>query len=258
MSSYDIRQEARQVLKNLPNKYNLFGVPIALTLLSGYLAGYINFRTQMVTMTGEYSADMAGVSPFPFLIDILLGLFTLSASYTILEVIRRKRDAVSYNDLTRTFNGTYLLHLFLIFLVRSLLLLPWFILIFVSAVFLGLGAGLENTALTLLGTIGLVVGFVFMIIKSYAYSQAELILFDRVEEGHELDPFAIIKESKTLMSGRKFDLFILQLSFLGWYILTALTFGLLTIYVLPYRLTAEAIFYDNLKTSTLPQEEEEA
>lgn len=258
MSSYDIRQEARQVLKNLPNKYNLFGVPIALTLLSGYLAGYINFRTQMVTMTGEYSADMAGVSPFPFLIDILLGLFTLSASYTILEVIRRKREAVTCNDLARTFNGTYLLHLFLIFLVRSLLLLPWFILIAASAAMTGLGVGMENSALSFLGAIGLIVGFVFMIIKSYAYSQAELILFDRVEEGRELDPFESIKESKALMTGHKFDLFILQLSFLGWYLLTALTLGLLTIYVLPYRLTAEAIFYNNLKTSTLPQELEEA
>ena len=53
-----------------------------------------------------------------------------------------------------------------------------------------------------------------------------------------------LKISMRMMRGYKADLFILGLSYIGWYILCGLTFGLLLIfYVGPYSLCAYAGFY---------------
>ena len=52
--------------------------------------------------------------------------------------------------------------------------------------------------------------------------------------------------SQELMAGYKLRLFWLQLSFIGWWILVALTFGLAAIYVVPYYNATMAEFYIEL------------
>ena len=49
-----------------------------------------------------------------------------------------------------------------------------------------------------------------------------------------------------MMDGHKMDLFALYLSFIGWFILVALTFGLLSFYVIPYLQMSLAVFYQNI------------
>ena len=56
-----------------------------------------------------------------------------------------------------------------------------------------------------------------------------------------------LKESMRLMDGHKLDLFILQFSFIGWWILNIITFGLACIYSVPYMAATEANFYEHLK-----------
>ena len=46
------------------------------------------------------------------------------------------------------------------------------------------------------------------------------------------------------MNGHKMDLFLFDLSFIGWHILSALTCGILYIYVMPYMYQARIIFID--------------
>ena len=55
-----------------------------------------------------------------------------------------------------------------------------------------------------------------------------------------------ITASKNMMRGHKWDLFVLDLSFIGWYLLAGLTFGILLIYVLPYHNAARTAFYLDL------------
>lgn len=251
MSSYDIREKARETLKHLPTKYQLFGLPTTLSLLFMF----VQFRETATVYSGYALAQTAyrGTSLFPQLIGFILSLLGLATTYTMVEVVRQKRDEVSYKDSLRTFSGRIFLHYLLLYVVRLLLLLPWIALCVGPAIMLfahiGLNSGHINSLYVSLSFICWIIGFVMLMIKSYAYSQAELILLDRMEDGKDLDPFDIFKESKTLMTGKKFDLFILHLSFIGWYILTGFTFGLALIYVLPYTTTADAIFYDQLRTT---------
>lgn len=49
------------------------------------------------------------------------------------------------------------------------------------------------------------------------------------------------------MKGYKGKRFVLDLSFIGWYFLVSITFGLLGIYVIPYYSAAQAHFFQALK-----------
>ncbi|MGN8773780.1 DUF975 family protein [Candidatus Weimeria sp. HCP3S3_B5] len=54
--------------------------------------------------------------------------------------------------------------------------------------------------------------------------------------------------SEAMMEGHKMEFFILQLSFIGWALLSACTFGILGIfYVAPWMATTNADYYDNLR-----------
>ena len=82
--------------------------------------------------------------------------------------------------------------------------------------------------------------FIPGIIKSYSYALAEFIS----RENPEKTATECLDESKELMYGHKMDLFLFDLSFIGWHILSALTCGILYIYVMPYMYQARIIFID--------------
>ena len=81
------------------------------------------------------------------------------------------------------------------------------------------------------------------IIKSYSYAMTFYIMKDHPE----MKKAEAITASRKMMNGHKMDLFILQLSFIGWILLSCLTFGILLIYVGPYMSATEAAFYEKLK-----------
>ena len=55
-----------------------------------------------------------------------------------------------------------------------------------------------------------------------------------------------------MTDGRKMDLFVLDLSFIGWGILSALTLNILGIlYVIPYQYAAKAFAYEEIKEEAL-------
>lgn len=51
------------------------------------------------------------------------------------------------------------------------------------------------------------------------------------------------KQSKQMMYGHRFQLFCLQLSFIGWDILATLAFGIGYLWLTPYKQAATAAFY---------------
>ena len=85
------------------------------------------------------------------------------------------------------------------------------------------------------------------IIKSYSYSMTYYILKDNPE----LKNNAAIEKSMQMMDGRKLDLFLLHLSFIGWAILCLLTAGIGFIFLIPYMYTAQAHFYEDLKMESI-------
>lgn len=77
------------------------------------------------------------------------------------------------------------------------------------------------------------------IIASYSYAMTGYIL----AEHPEMTAGEAIAASKELMSGNRWRLFCLHLSFIGWAILSALTLGIGSLWLNPYRNVSEAAFY---------------
>lgn len=82
------------------------------------------------------------------------------------------------------------------------------------------------------------------IVKAYEYRMIPFLLADNPQMTKE-EAFA---ESKRMMKGQKWRTFVLDLSFLGWYILAALTLGILGVfYVIPYVNQTNAALYETLR-----------
>jgi len=81
------------------------------------------------------------------------------------------------------------------------------------------------------------------IIKSLSYSMAFYILHDNPQ----ISPIDAITESKNMMKGYKGKLFVLYLSFTGWFLLAILTLGIGFLWLSPYVNLSVGNFYENLK-----------
>ena len=84
------------------------------------------------------------------------------------------------------------------------------------------------------------------IIKSYAYAMTPFIL----AENPNMSASQAIRASQELMDGHKSELFILDLTFLGWDLLAALTLNLGNIALNPYKNAAHAAFYRQIQAET--------
>ncbi|SNU08864.1 Protein of unknown function [Lachnospiraceae bacterium] len=88
------------------------------------------------------------------------------------------------------------------------------------------------------------------IIKSYEYRMIPYILADNPD----MDRKAVFALSKELMTGNKWKAFVLDLSFIGWELLSILTCGILSVfYVNPYIFSTNAALYEKLRYGNAAQ-----
>jgi uncharacterized membrane protein len=85
------------------------------------------------------------------------------------------------------------------------------------------------------------------IIKSFSYSMSMYILAEN--KGKSANE--CIRESMAMTNGHKMDLFVLGLSFIGWALLCGITFGIASIWVIPYMQTTYANAYKSLKPAAV-------
>ena len=82
------------------------------------------------------------------------------------------------------------------------------------------------------------------IYKAYEYRMIPYLLAD----DPTMTKDRAFSESKRLMNGQKWNAFVLDLSFVGWNILSALTLGILGVfYVAPYQVQTNAALYEKLR-----------
>ena len=245
MKASETRRKAREFLKTLSGKYQLFIVPIILAIL----AVSISYKETYTYNGTEFSITES----VPGIISILLALFLASASYAVLDVMRHKADHVEVGDNMRVFSNELFGKYVIIAIVKWFYIFLWSLLAFVGMILLVAGATAASSKdsnvglfVALLGFVLMIAGFILSIIKQYSYAMTTFVLYDAVADGTYDGPNSVISKSKELMNGNKWRYFCLQFSFIGWYILTGLTCGLLHFYTLPYTTTATLYFYEDL------------
>lgn len=88
-------------------------------------------------------------------------------------------------------------------------------------------------------------------IKAYSYAMTPYILKDNPEMKNN----AAIEESMRMMDGHKLELFLLDLSFIGWAILSILTCCIGFLWLTPYMNMARVNFYEDLKKASVEVKE---
>ena len=87
------------------------------------------------------------------------------------------------------------------------------------------------------------------IIKHYQYYMVKYIVADN----SKIDYKRALEISKQMTRGNKWNIFVLELSFLGWYLLGLLPFGLGIYFVNPYFEATKAELYLHLRNEALSQ-----
>ncbi|MTI68358.1 MAG: DUF975 family protein [Firmicutes bacterium] len=85
------------------------------------------------------------------------------------------------------------------------------------------------------------------IVKSYAYRMVPYLLSNNPYLGYK----RAVELSNEMTNGEKLDMFILDLSFLGWYLLGALALGIGVLFVMPYENATKAELYLYLQKKAL-------
>lgn len=209
----ELKRKAREELEgNWREVILLHIVPVLISvLLAGGIYGFdVRSIPRLINEQNETS----------ILVNFITSFLTIGISFTLLDMIRVQNYKINaLRDSFQVFSKKMFLPVFLIQLLQSLFIGLW------TLVFIIPG-----------------------IVKGYSYSQAFFIFKDKKEFGQEEYPTALecITESRVLMDGHKVELFWLHISFIGWHILEAFTFGIASLYVRPYLNMAEAVFYDRI------------
>lgn len=151
---------------------------------------------------------------------ILSTLFTVGISFTFLDWFRNPSMEIQPLKMgLQVFSKKYFLRVLLIYIISAIFTTLWTLLFIIPG-----------------------------IIKSYAYSQAYLIYKDRsnLSPNEKVSSLDCITESKNLMKGHKWRLFVLDLSFIGWGILSVLSLGIGLLWLLPYQNATKVAFYEDL------------
>ena len=81
------------------------------------------------------------------------------------------------------------------------------------------------------------------IVKHYSYSMSFYVAADHPEYTWN----QCMDESKRMTAGHKGELFVLDLSFIGWSLLCSLTLGILSIWIMPYMQQTDIGYFEAIK-----------
>lgn len=186
------------------------------------------------------------------LMELLITLYTwvMQFGYTAYTLGLARRTGPSYRTLLEGFAhlGKALLVSFLISLFTTL----WSLLfILPGMVVYVIGVAAELSGAAILGGLLLIGGAVLAVVVSYRYRLAIYFLLDRPDMG----TLAAISASKKAMRGHKGELFVMDLSFLGWTLLSVFTLGILSLWLGPYIGATESNFYHWVVYGSFPNDE---
>ena len=266
-------KQLRQIARSNQNKHFWWAVLITLlaTLLAGDFASGVNLSFNLGDSSfdlynGAYAVDdaMSGLRDFflnPLvsalaILSTLLGLAAMviggAVHWGFARYLLQTHDADCKRPCATLFSGfSYFGKLLGLYWLLALKVFLWALIpigvVVLGMVLIGLlaiaGMGWFSLAFLPLVVVAMLAASIPAICAEYRYSMAYFLMV----ENPDLGVSECIQCSINLMRGHKNRLFCLDLSFIGWYLLSGLTCGILAVlYVLPYHAFAHTAFYRDL------------
>ena len=221
MVSSQIRAEARN---SLTGKW---GKAALLTLVFGVISYLISFLLNFLSIFGAIiNLVITPVLAFGFLVSIIK---------------LKRNEEVGYIDFFKNGFNQFGKVWGVIWQTILKMILP-VIAIFISIILITIGSGESMGFLAILGMILYIVSLVWAIIKGFSYVLDQYILYDNPD----MDSKSIVEKSEELMQGHKWAWFWLPITFIGWFFLGALSFGIGFLWIMPYLQVALVVFYEDL------------
>ena len=264
-----IRLDAKQFQTDNPRLILIFALPSMLLIFSSFLNPLARLSNDIlnqsfISMLGQVLQTYL----FPLLVSFIVTILLSGSAFTTLKLIKNPETELSLKSCLTLFDEKYFSQTFLTLLLKRLYLFLWSIPSLIGVYFLFYSNLLARNFVTLhpefpnldlssletdqfLMTFGLyflaslilmIVGNILYIPQHYAYSQVEFLLCDTLDLG-QAKPRQILKTSRFLMKGYKFQRFLLDFQLLPWYFLNWITFGIASFTLLPYIQINKIIFY---------------
>jgi len=209
MNRAEIKEKAKKIIDG---KLWVIWKPILLTAL---ISAFLVFLLNKVFVVA-YSYEVLSINGTSFAIDLSNTIITfimtpISVGYVfyILKLVRGKEPSI--NDIFSKMKYFF----------------PIWAVTFIASVLIG-------------------VGFMVLIFPGVIISMM-LAMVEYIMADGETNVLKVLKKSKDMMNGYKWDLFVFGLSFLGWIFLGIITFGMAFIYITPYMNVSYALYYEELK-----------
>lgn len=237
MNSSDFRKEARNQLNGKWKK-------VVLITLAYFIVSFILNIIQKSVPEKSFAYLLFSIIMFVVDVPLIFG-FTkaLLDTYNGKEISSFSFVTLAFSNFSKAWKIT--LKVFLKLLIPVIICIISMVLMIIgagSSIVTGISLGTFSTGslvLILLGFILYLVSFIWVIMKSYYYSLAQIIAAD----DENLNTTEAIEKSYNLMKGNRGKLFILELSFIGWAILGIFTLGIGYLWLFPYMQFAEIAFY---------------
>lgn len=236
MISSDFRTEAR---RRLSGKWGKAACIVLAYVAICFVIGFIEcFFPSSITPIFSIINLVIGV---PLVFGLIVAFMKL---YNDEEVKAFDFCSLGFSNFAKSWKVS--LHILLKLLVPIILIIVSYVLIGVGTVgTYGAIKVASSVAINSFGTVA-IIGFILLIVstiwvtvKSYYYQIAYFIAVDN----SDLTAKEAVEKSKELMTGNRAKLFWLELSFIGWTILAAFTFGIAYLWLTPYILFATIAFY---------------
>ena len=271
-----IRLDAKQFQTDNPRLILIFALPSMLLIFSSFLNPLARLSNDIlnqsfISMLGQVLQAYL----FPLLVSFIVTILLSGSAFTTLKLIKNPETELSLKSCLTLFDEKYFSQTFLTLLLKRLYLFLWSIPSLIGVYFLFYSNLLARNFVTLhpefpnldlssletdqfLMTFGLyflaslilmIVGNILYIPQHYAYSQVEFLLCDTLDLG-QAKPRQILKTSRFLMKGYKFQRFLLDFQLLPWYFLNWITFGIASFTILPYIQNNQIFFYRALLART--------
>ena len=157
----------------------------------------------------NFNSDLFEILLYFIVVQLIISPFSIGFNYCILRIVRK--DKMYLKDLFKFYPN--FINIFLVSLVIQL--------------FFSIG-------FTLFIIPGIIVVLVYCFVN-FIIADGEFSVIDS------------LRASRELIYGYKFDYFKFLISFIGWWLIVIFTFGTAIVFVLPYFLVSNAVYYDCLR-----------
>ena len=222
MDRVAIKNRAKELIKD--NKWYIWK-PYLIMLLVVFAAAFVGgFIDGLLGLIQKETVTVLGVETTNYSLGPFTGIISTAAS--LIETVFTVWYCKYLMDFTHGIKREFTFNEFFEYFKKHILIC------FVAGLLVGLN---------------IAIGYILLIVPGIMATFGLLLYQFVTAENLEMNVTDLLRKTWNMTKGHKMELFVLMLSFIGWYFVAGLTLGILYIWLVPYVTVTMALAYEALK-----------